>query len=234
MKLLLRHHFLYTFLLLLLFKQALKAQEPCLKIPFTASYHSKPLILNDTLYTIDQKTHIRFETLKFYISNVKLIKNNSLVWIESNSFHLIDFEESDSNAICLNLPEELNFDGIQFNLGIDSLTNVAGVYGGDLDPTKGMYWTWQSGYINFKIQGTSNLCANPKQEFQLHLGGYIPPFNCLQEVSLKVRNTAEMRINFNVEQFVKSINLAEVNHVMSPSEAALMHAKKAAQCFSVK
>ena len=80
-------------------------------------------------------------------------------------------------ALCLEIPEDTEFDAIQFNLGIDSLTNVSGALGGDLDPTKGMYWTWQNGYVNFKLQGTSDLCNNPKNEFEFHLGGYLKPFN---------------------------------------------------------
>jgi hypothetical protein len=234
MKLLNCNLFLRLIFIINVLANVANAQETCYKIPVTATYQSKNLVLNDTVYAIDQSHYIKFETLKFYISHVKLMKSNSQVWIETNSFHLIDFEENDSNALCLNIPEELDFDAIQFNLGIDSLTNIAGVYGGDLDPTKGMYWTWQSGYINFKLQGTSDLCTNPKQEFQLHLGGYINPFNCLQQISLKLSNSAQMRINFNVEQFIKSTNLAEVNHIMSPSEAAILHAQKAAQCFSIK
>jgi hypothetical protein len=67
---------------------------------------------------------------------------------------LIDFDENDSNALCLEIPDDIEFDAIQFNLGLDSLTNVSGALGGDLDPTKGMYWTWQNGYVNFKLQGS--------------------------------------------------------------------------------
>jgi hypothetical protein len=47
------------------------------------------------------------------------------------------------SKLSFDLPTYLKYDQIQFQLGIDSLTNVSGAMGGDLDPTKGMYWTWQ-------------------------------------------------------------------------------------------
>ena len=80
-------------------------------------------------------------------------------------------------------------DKIKFNLGIDSLTNVSGVMGGDLDPTKGMYWTWQSGYINFKMEGSSAVCPTRNHEFQFHIGGYQDPFYAMQTLELEVKNS---------------------------------------------
>ena len=87
----------------------------------------------------------------------------------------------------------MRFNTIAFNLGIDSITNVSGAQGGDLDPTKGMYWAWQSGFINIKLQGTSNSCPPPKNEFEFHLGGYQYPFNSLQTIILKTGNEKKLR-----------------------------------------
>lgn len=210
------------------------AQENCQKIPILATYNYKPLVLNDTNYSLKAKHQIKFEVFKFYISKISLLKSNQMVWQEDDSFHLIDIEENDSNALCLDIPEDIEFDAIQFNLGIDSLTNVSGALGGDLDPTKGMYWTWQNGYVNFKLQGTSNLCNNPKNEFEFHLGGYLKPFNNLQHIKLELSNPNQFSIAFNLEQFVNGLDLEHVNHIMSPSIIAVEHAQLASKCFSIK
>lgn len=217
-----------------LFAQNGIAQTNCLAVPVVATFNSKPLILTDTTYSKSGNHKIKFEVLKFYISKVTLKQTNNIVWQENDSFHLIDFDENDSNALCLEIPDDIEFDAIQFNLGIDSLTNVSGALGGDLDPTKGMYWTWQSGYVNFKLQGTSSLCNNPKNEFEFHLGGYLKPFNNLQTIQLMISNPNQFIIAFNLEQFVNQLDLENVNHIMSPSAAAVEHAQLAAKCFSIK
>jgi len=227
---------IYLAFLIVLFGniQASIAQSNCLEVPIICSYLNMPLVLEDTSYTLQKKYQIKFESFKFYLSNIKLIKNNIPVWMEDESFHLIDAELVDSNKLCLNIPEDLDFDAIQFNLGIDSVTNVSGALGGDLDPTRGMYWTWQNGYINLKLQGTSNLCNNPKNEFEFHLGGYLPPFSNVQKIKLAVSNTVQFGITFNLDQFVNQLDLENVNHLMSPSQLALEHAQLAAKCFSIK
>lgn len=47
-----------------------------------------------------------------------------------------------------------------------------------------MYWTWQSGYINAKLEGKSNLVNTPTHAFAFHLGGYLNPFQTLQTISI--------------------------------------------------
>jgi hypothetical protein len=105
--------------------------------------------------------------------------------------------------------------------------------GGDLDPTKGMYWTWQSGYINFKLEGNSNLCKTRHNEFQFHLGGYQQPFNCLQTVFVQVKSTANIKLNIDVEKFFQYIQLSQLNHIMSPSKEAVELSEKLTETFSV-
>lgn len=205
----------------------------CLTIPVLANFNNQGLIMNDTVYPLSDNHRIKFESFKFYMTNVVLVNNNQPVWIEDNSYHLVDFDDLDSNQLCLEIPDDLVFNAIKFTLGIDSATNASGVKGGDLDPTKGMYWTWQSGYINFKLEGTSNLCNNPKNQFEYHLGGYIPPYNNAQQVNLSVANPNKFKIIFKLDKFVNALNLSEVNHIMSPNQFAVIHARSAARCFEI-
>ncbi len=55
--------------------------------------------------------------------------------------------------------------------GVDSLLQRGGVMDGDLDPVHGMYWTWQSGYIQFKLEGLLRDSAG-ERKLELHLGGF--------------------------------------------------------------
>ena len=98
--------------------------------------------------------------------------------------HLIDVFEVDTLKINFKKLDFKKIKMIQFNIGIDSLTNVSGALGGDLDPQKGMYWAWQSGYINTKIEGRSPHCKNRKNAFQFHIGGYLQPFYAIRRVEM--------------------------------------------------
>jgi len=134
----------------------------------------------------------------------------------------------------LSSPTNLKFTKIKFNLGIDSITNVSGAMGGDLDPTKGMYWTWQSGYINLKLEGKSKLCKTRNNEFQFHLGGYQNGDNALQTIILNVSENKEIDILIDIEQFVAAIDLSEQNQIMSPGKKAVLLSEKFSKIFSIQ
>jgi hypothetical protein len=177
---------------------------------------------------------VLIETLKFYISGIELLDKDRVVWQEKNSFHLIDISnERTLNISCL-VPANIQFTQLKLNLGIDSTTNVSGALGGDLDPTKGMYWAWQSGYINFKLEGKSNLCKTRGNEFQLHLGGYQFPFNGLKTVTFNLINKDKTTITLDIEQLLNAFNLSQQNHIMSPKAEAVLFSEIVSKLFSVK
>ena len=67
----------------------------------------------------------------------------------TQKYNLIDL--SIEKNIKIKLPSISNINSINIKLGIDSLESYSPNFDGDLDPIHGMYWTWQSGFINFKI-----------------------------------------------------------------------------------
>jgi hypothetical protein len=105
--------------------------------------------------------------------------------------------------------------------------------GGDLDPTKGMYWTWQSGYINFKLEGTSPLCTTRNNEFQFHLGGYQKPNYCLQTLSFPIINSCKIDLELDVQKILEHVDLPRTNHIMSPSAEAVLISKIVANAFTL-
>jgi hypothetical protein len=183
-------------------------------------------------YQIQQNDSVEFSVLKFYVSGIELINEGTTVWSQKESFHLINAAKSNSLIVSLNLPQLNSFDEIKFNLGIDSITNVSGAMGGDLDPTKGMYWSWQSGYINFKLEGKSRLCKNIHQEFQFHLGGYQFPDNALQVVKIKTNNKTKCDIAVNIQPFLSGIDFTVRDKIMSPGKEAVEMSNNAVKIFS--
>ncbi len=181
-------------------------------------------------YKLGEQDSVYFESLRFYLSNFELTAKGKNSWKENESYHLIDAENPASWKIQLNPAKNSTFDSISFHLGIDSLTNAGGVRGGDLDPVKGMYWTWQTGYIHFKAEGKSNLCPTRKQQFSLHIGGFSFPDNTCQEIVLPLNGT-KARVAFDLQAFMKKIDLRTQNNVMSPGPQAVELSQKLAALF---
>ena len=180
-----------------------------------------------------QSDSINIDVIRFYISNVQFFQEEELVSSLEKKHHLVDLEKQKSLKIKLGKNANLPFNKIKFDLGIDSLTNVSGAFGEDLDPTNGMYWTWQSGYINFKLEGTTPSCPARKNYFQFHLGGYQAPFPNVQPVELDIFDKKNIIIELPIDQLLEKINLKESYEIMSPNQPAVDMAKLIAALFII-
>jgi hypothetical protein len=209
-------------------------QENNVTIDFGIVFNNIPIVLHDSTYQTNDGNAIKFETLKFYCSNIKLLQNGISVFSEQNSFHLIDISDSSSQNIFLKLNKAIAFNQIKFNLGIDSLTNVSGAMGGDLDPTKGMYWTWKNGYVNFKMEGACSTCLPSNRIFEFHLGGYQYPFNSLQKIELNTNDENNLKLILDINKFFNQVDLTKQKHIMSPCVDAVILSQHLANCFSLK
>lgn len=216
-----------TLVFFLCFVQQLTAQ---VRVRFTPTYAKKALSFDD--FIENRTDSLRIHTLKMYVSNFQFSYKDQVVYTEKESFHLIDFSDSSSIQLVFeNAPKK--YDAIQFTLGVDSTTTVSGAFGGDLDPTKGMYWTWQSGYIHFKLEGTSTLSKERKQAITYHIGGYAFPFNTNQQVTIPTKGKNTINIDLDVKPFLDALSIEEMPKVMSPCEQANRLASVLISCFSI-
>jgi hypothetical protein len=202
------------------------------KLNFQPKFGNADLQLNDAVYTTKINDSIWIDVFKCYVSNIALLQNGKVVWQKKNSFHLINIANQQSLQLMLQTPAAIAFDAIQFNVGIDSVTNVSGAMGGDLDPTNGMYWTWQSGYINIKLEGRSNKCLTRNNAFTFHLGGYQYPFNALQKIIIPIEQKEKINIIIDVQKFISSIDLTSQNQIMSPGKSAMLLSNQFSTIFS--
>ncbi|MCC7296703.1 MAG: hypothetical protein IT244_00100 [Bacteroidia bacterium] len=211
----------------------LRADMRPVRVEFQLKFNNETLQLGKKYYSNTLKDSISFETLKFYISRV--IVNGELhsgAPFSPEAF-LIDAENPKSQI----LQNSFYLDsvlGISFLLGVDSMANVSGAMGGDLDPMFGMYWAWQSGYINFKLEGYTNSCPSPKHQFQYHIGGYLPPYASSRALNFEVENTGNVVVEFDVEKLISQLNIQEQYEVMGPGNAAMDISKKVASVFKIK
>jgi hypothetical protein len=202
-------------------------------VSFVPTIDNKNVKLDEDII-IDSVQHykINITKLKFYVSHLSFYKDEQLVWQDNELAHLMD-AENEMN-IKFTLKQNIEFNKIKFGLGIDSITNVSGALDGDLDPLKGMYWTWQSGYVNFKLEGTSTAIRSESQKFEYHLGGYSAENNTYNSIVLPVGNSDTINIAIDFNKFLSDFNVVTHVNVMSPGKVAVDLSKILASCFNIR
>lgn len=199
------------FILLLM---ALCSTVKAVEFKFIPVYNGEKIVLNKPTTMLSQDT-ISFKHLSWYISNFQILHQDSVILKDQKRFRLMNLDESQS--LTLTLPEFSKGTHLTFILGIDSIGNTNTDFTGDLDPLFGMYWTWNSGYINFKAEGLSTACDTRKHEFQLHLGGYRSPYASFRRITipLPVSQDIIMDIGKLIEKGIE-----QDCNVMSPGNKA--------------
>lgn len=130
-----------------------------------------PFFMNQDITHPGTGETINFQTLNYYISNVKLQKEDGTWWVENESYHLVKVQANSTvQDIALNNVPLGNYQAIEFTIGVDSTRNVSGAQTGALSTTHGMFWSWNTGYIFIKAEGTSP--QSPNGGFSYHIGGF--------------------------------------------------------------
>lgn len=109
-------------------------------------------------------------TFKYYISNIQMKRSDGFVYAETESYHLIEAGEEHSHLIHIGNVPTGHYEEISFMIGVDSARNVSGSQTGALDPVHNMFWSWSSGYIMVKMEGTSPTA--PSGNLKFHIGGF--------------------------------------------------------------
>ncbi len=145
---------------------------------------------------------VTLSKLKYYVSNFVLINEDGTKYTvpQDNCYFLLDESVADGDEIELSDVPAGNYTGFTFTLGVDSLRNTKDISQrtGALDvagDAADMYWTWNSGYIFYKIEGTSPASTNMDNLFWYHMGGFggysSPTFNNLKNITLTADESDE-------------------------------------------
>jgi len=141
---------------------------------------------------------------------------------------------SKPKSLVISLDTQVDFEEIAFSVGVDSLLSEDGAHGGDLDPMYGMYWAWQSGYINVKLEGTSPSCPTRKNQFQYHIGGFLAPNNALRRIRVRMNSSEQMIVDWPIDALLQSIDISTTQNVMSPGAKAMEVADLFPQLIQMK
>ncbi len=183
------------------------ATEGSLKVKFDNRVGSAVLVLNTTNYTNNNDT-FKVSKFNYYVSNIKLTATDNSVYTESESYHIVKADDVASLTFDLkNIPVK-NYKSITFMIGVDSTRNVSGAQSGALDPAQGHFWTWSSGYIMAKLEGTSPQSSDLNKKIMYHIGGFKGVNSVLKTVTLLFTIDANVTTSKTPEVTIKA-NLLE-------------------------
>lgn len=176
-----------------------------LTLQFNHLFGSKPLkYAPDSFFSAAGDT-IKITKLAYYISNITL-ENEAGVKTNLNTYHLINESVSSSKKITLSNIPGGKYKSISFMLGIDSIRNHSGMQDGDLDPAYGMFWTWNTGYIFFRLIGRFGKADKP---ISYDVGGdkHSNVFNFPLTGNKVKSNQVQMQLNMNLAEFFTGPNI---------------------------
>lgn len=156
-------------------------EKGAIEIEFDNVVGDKDLTLHTGVYKNAVGENFTVKVLQYYISNIKLKTADGREYVvpQDESYFLIREHVPASRKIKLTGIPEGDYTEITFMVGVDSLRNTMDVSQrkgvldiGDEETGKGMYWSWNSGYIFFKIEGTSPQSPREDKAFFYHVGGF--------------------------------------------------------------
>jgi len=225
--------FIITLLLLNICFSAFSQDARVITVSFIPTINESIAEINKEI-VIDSSKNIKvgISKLKFYLSHFCFYKDGQLVSQDKTDVHLIDAENA--LTIKISIKKDIEFNSIKFGLGVDSTTNVSGALDGDLDPLKGMYWTWQSGYVNFKLEGNIQNSTSEENKFEYHLGGYLGKNNSYNTIALGVENSDTIKVSLDLDIFLSNWYVAAYPNIMSPGKIAVDFSKILSTCFRLR
>ena len=229
------NHIFYIIYFLLLSSFSLFGQNETdsLSLKINPKWNANNFKLNTT-YISKQKDTLKITQFKFYISDFQITYDDNTILSDKNS-HLIDFEKPNTTFFTITKNYKKKIKSINFSIGVDSLASVSGALSGDLDLSNGMYWAWQSGYINIKIEGNSSSCKTRKNRFNFHIGGYLKPYYAMRKIEISINKLQnQINLTLDLERFFSEINLKEMNSVMIPGNDAMELANLSSKMFYVE
>src|SRR4051812_35236065 len=97
---------------------------PALVVRFNAVSNSQALVTESKWYSNSSNDHYTVTKFNYYISNVRLKKEDGTYYSEPESYHLIKYAEDVRTFTIQNLPQG-NYTGIEFLIGVDSIRNFS-------------------------------------------------------------------------------------------------------------
>lgn len=169
-----------------------------IEIELKNTYGNNDVVLNDIVYINQALDSFNIEDLRYYFTNFSL-QRKSGEWVNLKNYNLVSHKDPASMKFKLAGVPAGHYTAIKMTLGVDSVANTSGLQEGALDPAWGMFWTWNTGYIFFRISGRNPISG---LSFSLDLGGNenLPSVTCsLEAFKIKSANP-KLGLRTNIEE----------------------------------
>ena len=224
-----------------------RSQGPAnLKIQFNAMIDGDGLVSGKNYKNFFAEDY-SVKTFKFYIHAIELSNSqtNIVEKIDRSNHYLIDVNDPSSSFVQVSFPSSA-YNRISFIVGVDSARNVSGAQNGALDPGKGMFWTWSTGYIMAKLEGNSPVANTPNHVIEYHIGGFKGSETVLRKVTLnfpagkvadlKQGQQSTITVSANINSWFSYTNPIRISQnpvIMSPGLLASQVADNYSNMFTV-
>jgi hypothetical protein len=209
-----------------------------IRLNFNHTIGGEELALGNTYKTVLGE-NITVQKFKYYISNFAVTDDKGKLVKLPARYFLVDEADPSSKTIQLAIPVN-SIRSIRFLLGVDSIKNVSGIQTGALGPLKGMFWTWNSGYIMAKLEGSSESSTLAGHYFIYHIGGFRKTMNTARVIELAIpqkdKPITEIDIRAEIDQWFKSkseLRIAETPVCHDPCPLAVRIADNYSTMFSI-
>lgn len=164
-------------------------KEGTVLLEFANKVGTENLRMDGTMYKNQNGDDFNVTKFNYYISNIKLNNTDGSSFAETESYHLLEHNKPASLNFSLAKVPTGTYKSITFTIGVDSLHNVSGAKAGALSPDYGMFWSWSTGYIMLKMEGTSPQSPAASNELRIHVGGFSGANNTIKTVTLDLPNS---------------------------------------------
>lgn len=168
-----------------------------MRINMVPMFGDSLLELNTENYVTANGDTLMVSIFKFYVSNIVLTDDDGGTYVVPDGYYLINAANSASQTITLSNVPAAHYTNVTFLVGVDSARNVSGAQTGALDPANAMFWTWSSGYIMAKLEGTSPQSTASMHAVTYHIGGFSGPNSALRTVSVPLTTSANVSASVN-------------------------------------
>lgn len=207
-------------------------------------FGNEELALNTGSYTTAQNEQLTISTLNYWFTNIVFIKSDGSEYAEPGSYRLIRGDQSSTMHFHVEGVPNGIYKGVKFTIGVDVARNTSGAQTGALDPTINgdMYWSWLTGYIQLKLEGTSPASTETDNVYKYHIGGVATGTETPREVTLTFPQEiaigdkdGSLTMKADISKFfgpATAVKIADKAILMAPGQEASNIADNYAQMFS--
>lgn len=210
---------------------------------FENYFDDAELELDSKTYTTAQNEEITVSMFNYWITNIKLIKSDGTEYAEPESYRLMRADKGSSLHFHMEGIPAGTYTGVSFIIGVDKERNTSGAQEGALDPAVNgdMYWSWSTGYIQAKLEGTSPQSTGSDNKYEYHIGGVADGMETPQNVTLSFPSdvvvgdqagTAKIKTDL-AKWFPTPMSIEKMPSMTHPNEMAKKIAEGYVDMFSI-